>query len=110
MLYHYKIGLPKLRLRGVLKLKYSAHAKRAACNDRYGYIQLPTAIDVANELLIEVEVLNNAVAKLVFRLQYSNQYDLCIVVNPDGLVRTVWLNSKNDTHKTLDTKKYFKPY
>lgn len=108
MLYHYKIGLPKLRLKGLLKLQYSAHAKRAACNDRYGYIQLPTCLDVGNELLIEVEVLNNTVAKLVFRVPYSNLHDLCIVVQPNGLVRTVWLNSIHDNHKTLDLKKYTK--
>lgn len=110
MLYHYKIGLPKLRLKGMLKLHYSAHAKRAACNDRYGYIQLPTCLNIGNELLIELEVLNNAVAKLVFRVPYSNAYDLCIVVQPDGFVRTVWLNSIHDTHKTLNAQKYAKVF
>lgn len=108
MLYHYKIGLPKLRLRGLLKLKYGPHALRAAQNDRYGAIKLPLSLDIAKELLVEIEVLNNAVQKLVYRIPYSNSHDICIVVQPNGFVRTVWLNSRHDMHVTLDTRKYSK--
>lgn len=42
--------------------------------------------------------------KACFRIQLGDR-DIVIVIRK-GIVITMWLNSKEDTHKTLDAKKY----
>jgi len=107
-LYHKDIFLPAAAraLRFAVMLRYSAHARRAATNDRYGDINLPRVFNSDNAELVEAEVENGKVRKMVYRQPYNGENDLVIVLNPDGLVRTVWLNQTNDSHRTLDTTKY----
>lgn len=110
-LFHFEIGFPKgLNTKlGVLKLTYTKHALRAANNDRYGYINLPDAINTNNAKAIEVEITGHHVTKIVYRIDYNEKHDLVLVVGEACRVYTVWLNEKNDTHKTLDRTKYDTP-
>lgn len=113
-LYHYQLGLPKVQLpQGVALLEYTGHAKRAANDDRYGVITLPVALDTSAAKVIEVEVDGNAVTKVLYRVSYDHKHDLCLAVIPRRygawLVKTVWLNRKDDTHRTLDEKRYTRP-
>ena len=115
-LYHFEVGFPKgveknlKKIGKVTNVEYLFHAKRAAMHDRYGIIDLPDAVNLSTSKIIEVEVLNNKVTKVVFRILYDNKFDLVLVMNlPNLSIRTVWLNSKTDKHRTLDRNKYDKP-
>lgn len=106
-LYHKDIFLPKIRLQDKpLKVYYSLHAIDAAKNDRYGKIILPDTINFCSGTIIEVELKNDKVVKILLRVNYSQKYDLCIVIGSQFRVRTVWLNDKNDNHHTLNRAKY----
>lgn len=116
MLYHFEVGFPKgveknlKKIGTVNNIEYLFHAKKAAMNDRYGIIELPDTLNVAKSKIIEVEVLNNRVTKMVFRTAYDNKFDIVVVMNlPDLSVRTIWLNKRSDKHRTLDRSKYDKP-
>lgn len=113
-LYHKDVFLPK-RIRGLLpsgikQLQYSEHALRASKEDRFGAISLPTSAEFVKCELIEVDTLYS---KFVLRMGLDNNRDLVIVVIPTDdkkvwLVKTVWVNLKNDTHTTLNHSVYCK--
>lgn len=101
--------MPKINTKfGVIDLNYSNHALQAANNDRYGNIDLPDSVDTNKAKLIELEVVNNRyLSKIVYRMEYDSEYDICIVIIPERwFVKTVWLNRKSDKHRTLDRSKY----
>jgi len=110
-LYHFEIGFPKglITKFGVIEVTYKRHALNAAETDRYGRIDLPRTINTDTAKAIEVEVINRQVVKIVYRTKYNDDFDLILVLSRDASVRTVWLNSVNDKHKTLDRNKYDKP-
>jgi len=110
-LYHFEIGFPKgLNTKlGVLDLFYTRHALNAARDDRYGKINLPRRINTDKAKAIEVEVTGYRVTKIVYRIHYNDKFDLVIVVGEECRVYTVWLNAKDDKHKTLDHRKYDRP-
>lgn len=113
MLYHYTIGFPKQFTvpNKSLELYYSRHARQASISDQYGTIELPNKINLATTKIVEIEICDSTarVLKLVVRQNYSAALDLVLVVNPNGFVRTVWLNETQDTHKTLNRAKYSRP-
>jgi hypothetical protein len=117
VLYHYELGFPKeVRFpKGFtynLNLKYGAHARKEALQDRYADLSkgLPTSIDIRKGKIIEIGVVGNTITKVVIRFSYNEKIDIIIVFSThDGFVRTVWANEKNDHHKTLDATKYSKP-
>lgn len=55
--------------------------------------------------LFEVEETDGKVTKAVYRVQYDNDKDICLVIRK-GLIATAWVNKKNDKHFTLDKTKY----
>ena len=110
-LYHFELGFPKgLKTDfGVINLTYTYHARKAAETDRYGYMELPVSLDTSEAKAIEVEVIDNAVTKIVYRIRYNSHLDMVLVVTNDARVKTVWFNKRNDKHKTLDTSRYTIP-
>ena len=115
MLLHSDIYLPE-EIKSLPAKKYnvlySTHAIEAAKNDRYGKITLSDKIIFSGLNIFEAEIINKELTKIVIRIAYDNTNDLClaIAIKENGLmVKTVWLNSKNDNHKTLDTSKYYNP-
>lgn len=117
MLYHFEIGFPfAVNLPETMRLHYSEHAKKAAQSDRYGFINLETVIKTEGAKVIEVETDDRTKQpiKVVIRKNYDQYNDICIVillnkaVSGGFLVKTVWLNSKFDAHKTLDHARYAK--
>ncbi len=117
-LYHYELGFPELRRpNGQLRLVYGNHAKESSKHDRYGNLfpLLPNCIHTNNCQLIEMEVENDQIQKLVYRTSLTEVLDIVLVVSPSlhssgvWFVRTVWANKKTDTHRTLDLRKYVKP-
>lgn len=113
MLYHFQTGFPKGMPTsfGIIPLRYSRHAIQASQNDRYGFIDLPPTLDTKKAKLIEIEVTEGVISKVVYRHKHCRNYDLVMVIIPQGgIVKTVWLNSNRDKHNTLNRKKYSKPY
>lgn len=114
-LYHREKGFPdNVNLpRGfspVVRLRYGSHSRQEAMADRYGNLKLPDSIDVRNGDIFEIGVTGNTVSKMAVRMPYDDKIDLVIVFMPaDGFVKTVWANTKGDTHKTLNLSKYADP-
>lgn len=63
--------------------------------------------------LYEVEVeMSCFMTKCVVRTSYNDNFDVSIVFgfyDNDYVVKTAWLNSKDDTHRKLDKSKYYTP-
>lgn len=108
-LYHHTLGFPKhIKLPSFgFCLHYGYHAREEALQDRFGEITLPTFATLYKSQIVEIGVDGNTLTKIVSRQPHDDNHDIVIVFNPnDGFVRTVWLNHKNDNHKTLDKSKY----
>lgn len=56
----------------------------------------------------EVGVENGYVVKYAVRVSLDADNDISVIIGANGVVRTAWINSKEDTHKTLNTEKYCK--
>jgi len=111
-LYHKFLGFPENTNlpNGFINLKYSKHATFAAMTDRYGHINLPSDISIKESNIIEIEIVKSNIIKYVYRTKYNKEYDLILVIMPgNNLVKTVWLNSVYDKHKTLNEAKYVRP-
>ena len=117
-LYHCSIGFPRVYFpQGVFNLRYSEHALSAAYHDKYrrdvGAIKLPSEILVKDDRLIECEIVNKRIVKLVYRIPYCAGFDLCLAIalekGKPWTVKTVWLNCSNDHHYTLRAGMYTKP-
>jgi hypothetical protein len=108
VLYHYQLGFPSWfrALDGEMMLVYGSHARREAMLDRYGLIELPDSIDLADWTVIEIGVQHGEVTKYVLRSSLDTKRDLVLVVRPNGFVKTVWTNLKDDVHRTLNTARY----
>ena len=108
--YHYQIGLPRhYRVNyGEVRLKYSTHAITRAMEKAFN---LPTAIDTSKAKVIEMEDEAGKLVKVLYRVPYNETHDMLLAVMPNEgfFVKTAWLNSKKDTHKTLDRSQYCKP-
>ena len=111
MLYHRDVNLPpqlkKLKKQIIPDLAYSYHAQNQAYNKG---IILPDKLEYSGHNIIEAEIIDSIVYKLVVRVEYehNSDYDICLVIiNNNGiLIKTLWLNNKTDTHKTLDKSNY----
>lgn len=106
--YHKDIFMPKISPPNIdVNLVYSGHAKSACYNDRYGIIRTPRTINLSKTEVIELTVENGNPTKVLVRTSYNSNSDLCLVILLEKmLVKTVWLNSKSDNHKSLDRSKY----
>lgn len=95
----------------VLELWYSAHAESQAYSKyKIRPNSLRKNIVVKRENIIEIAVTEQgSLEKFVARFPFSCQDDICMVIMPKGrawLVKTVWLNSVSDHHRTLKTWLY----
>lgn len=104
MLYHKKIFWPLFTLPKVERLIPTFHAQKAAMLEKYGSFELPEKVNVTMKDVFEVELIQGKVTKFACRLEYDNEFDICLVIAPfEGIGRivTAWLNKKNDTHSSL---------
>jgi len=112
VLYHFQVYIPPaLKESTIYRLRYSKHATNAALQDRYcckmKVFKLPEVLNTEKALLVEVGLHSeNQVSKRVYRTRANSTLDLVLVVLPDGLVKTVWFNSRSDRHPTLDRSRY----
>lgn len=114
MLYHKDIGLPP-RFRtpdACVTLAWGHHAKRALQDDRYGLMEMFASLNLSDTETVEVEIQGRKVTKMVQRGEWDTDHDFTIVLIPrpgDWFVKTIWLNKKTDTHRTLDASRYDVP-
>ena len=109
-LYHASIRLPKIPMPvGRAYLYYTRHALNAARDDSIRDYELPKFIDLRYAKVIEVGVEENMLVKVLYRVAFDGDFDLCLVVVPGGAkwrVISLWLNEVNDNHRTLDHSRY----
>ena len=108
-LFHKDLGIPPSLLKSLagLPVTYGYHAKQAAADD--GLYTLPTRVPQMYSV-VEVESVKGRPTKWVIRFPIPNTVDdMVMVVQPDGFVRTVWVNKQNDHHKTLKKWLYTTP-
>jgi len=106
--YHYQLGLPTNRLpSGVISLTYSNHALSRAVDKG---ITLPAFLDTSTAKVIEIEVEDGMVEKILYRVKYNAGYDMLLAIIPyRKFVKTAWLNSVTDKHTTLNASEYDRP-
>jgi hypothetical protein len=109
-LYHADIRLPERFVRPTKRvdLVWTRHADSARLNDRYGEIPRFSTLPLASFEVIEVETERDRVVKLVMRGHWTKTLDVVFVLIPGSrwVVKTVWINERNDTHGTLDRSRY----
>jgi hypothetical protein len=92
-----------------IPLTFSKHAVDRVTDKSIDSRLVPRVIsDTSRTVVIETETEDNGVTivKQLIRHPYDAQNDLVIAVKRDGFVKTMWLNKKTDTHRTLDKTKY----
>lgn len=95
-----------------LEPKYTNHALRSCLDDRYGQFVPPPVFNVKLADVVEVEVTNGCLSKVVVRIPCASRpgFDLVAALcNPGNVfvtVKTCWLNEAGDKHATLDRSKY----
>lgn len=111
-LYHREVYLPSelLNLKQVTKvISPTAHALKAAAEDRYGKITIPNSVTFSGANIIEAEVVGGRLVKILIRISYDEKRDLLLALSvPEWRAKTVWFNLKSDLHHTLDRSKYTK--
>jgi len=127
-LYHRDIGFPKFALEKLqlsfcsmgprLVLEYPRHAMLECVRDKYGPItNPPRAIEFNPKEVFEMEISGEPAhcTKFAIRHDYGDEvHDIILVLEPcawdnTAYVKTVWLNRKDDVHKTLRSEAYAKP-
>lgn len=69
--------------------------------------QIPKAISVAREEIVECTIKGGKCIAILFRKTFNSEYDIIYIVNPSNRrIVTVWLNRKTDKHSTLKRELY----
>ena len=110
-LYHQQIGFPSSFRRpvGTFVTLPSRHAAERASEKRF---DIPERINFNDFDIIELEMINGRIAKMVIRGEYDDYDDICMAIIPKRgvmFVKTAWLNHWNDSHNTLDRSRYGRP-
>ena len=111
-LYHSEVFMPEEFKTPVFRgvLRYGPHSLKEATTDRYGEIPLPIEFHPEGARLIESEVrvigINARVIKQLWRKPLDETRDLVMAITDSGYVKTVWVNLRSDTHRTLNRSRY----
>lgn len=125
-LYHIEVYMPQEYIdsslssqRALGTYRFSYHLKKRLFGDRdYKHalnnkvlVQCINSLRLSPIVPFEIEVDDGEVVKLVVRVPYTEENDVSIAIqlnssNGCPLIKTAWLNDKNDVHTTLDTTKY----
>lgn len=112
----------KVKAFGNLPLNWTAHARRALLDDRYGHLppgSAPKTLKLDDWQLVEADAVrcrdgSAEVVKFVVRRRVDATRDLVLVIRPwdasasarMGTVVTAWINLTTDVHRTLDASKF----
>lgn len=129
-LYHIDVYMPNELIEQVNHLKDSiedyrfsyhlrtqmedANDKKHYINDERDFLDALNRMEEKQYLPFEVETFENGgtvlVTKFVVRVPYDKKRDITLVIAPKGediaVIKTAWLNFKNDVHSTLDESRY----
>lgn len=108
MRFHKDLGFPaKFTIpTHVATLVHSNHSRDQSA--RRG-IAISNAIDFSRGTVIEVGYSKGKLNHMLVRMPYDNRNDISFALIPlkgKWLVKTMWLNEKDDTHSTLDLSQY----
>ena len=115
LLFHKDVFIPPHAQRPLHEgpLRYGTHATNVASGGGgHQAIELPAEFQAKGAILVEAELnpTTGAVEKQVWRQRLDDEWDLCFPMLPGGFVKTVWLNHRTDTHKTLNKAKFVGGY
>ena len=110
-LYHCELGFPKgLKTRfGFIPITYTQYAQKAAEDDTYGKIVLPSTLNTSSSKCIEAEVTDSVVTKLVYCVKYNNDLDMVLVLSRDCSVKAVRFHKRSDGHPKVNSNRYTIP-
>lgn len=102
--YHSLIGFPAHYVRpvGIVNL---IHTRHAISRSRVKGFELPDKVNLNHGKIIEISMRGQRLVQIVIRMHYSVTHDIVLVIAFDGpkrLLKTAWLNEKNDEHRTLN--------
>lgn len=111
MKYHVDIYMPKtLQALAQATLGYYASTFRVGHHVFGRSVEkafvIPTKLSQASKLIEVTTDENDSFVKALFRMPYDAEYDFVFSLAHHGLVVTAWLNSRTDTHRTLDAGAY----
>jgi hypothetical protein len=110
LLYHVDVGFPshlQMPVEGQ-KLWYSKHAINAA-TERLVRNRLPDTLPEHRVIEVEVGQWSRVAVKWVVRVHLDDDDDLIMAITSDYHVKTVWVNRRDDNHRTLDRSRYVPP-
>lgn len=113
-LWHADIRLPDIAPpRERVVLGWTKHADKARVTDRYGVIPSFDTLPLSVFQVVEVETRQTPYGlepvKWVMRGHWTPDLDVVFVLLPGTVVwtvKTVWINERGDSHKTLDRSRY----
>lgn len=111
LMFHKDVYIPEHARAPIFtgELKYSRHALNVSSgSDSITALTLPVSFDGKGATLVEAELnpTTGEVEKQVWRMPLTEKDDLCFPLLPNGVVKTVWLNARTDTHETLRKTRY----
>lgn len=111
LMFHKDVFIPDFAKAPLFEgaITYSRHAQNVSSGtEGVDAIELPKVFNAKDATLVEVEVnpATGEVEKQVWRMPLDDQNDLCFPMLPSGLIKTVWLNARTDTHSTLRRTRY----
>lgn len=109
-IYHADLGMPHdcPEPVGGKALTYTVHAYAEARKDRV-QDRLPRVVPMGADLIEAKVTWQNEPVSWVLRTSLDRDRDLVLVVTSEYMVKTVWVNRKDDPHATLDVHKYDRP-
>ena len=105
--YNKAVYLPEMKWKDVdYQLRYSPHSQEQM--EVKEIESAPNFINLTQVELVEMEVAYGKPFKVVVRQPYDGEFDIVHVILLKGLiVKTVWLNSRSDKHRTLKNKSQY---
>jgi hypothetical protein len=90
------------------KFTWSIHAKEniSRVKDLHYFYKWFNMVEFTVKNIIEYTIIDNDIKKVLYRLQYDEKSDILISVSNSGNIITLWFNSVQDKHKTLNTREY----
>jgi len=118
--YHKKVGFPESDIPKLLALAekfnsiegfgYSDHCLehlKYRVIDNFAVLSfIKDAVYFDADQIFEYYTLDDEIEKICFRFPYNNGIDLILVLSEDKVIITIYINSVNDKHETLNESLY----
>ena len=95
------------RLQRFSQIQYTRHAQLETIKDRYATIPVLKLVDIKPNDVFEYTKELGEITRFAIRIKnFDKGLDFCYSVSLDGNVITVWANTKEDSHQTLNVAQY----